>query len=110
MDKGEGVPRELQEETENSINESLALLSAWHNKSQGRIRYCFAPRFAISCSRGLLSRVAQLAVEHDVMVHTHASENRTECELVEQDSGMRNIQYLDSLGLTGRHVALAHCI
>jgi 5-methylthioadenosine/S-adenosylhomocysteine deaminase len=110
MDKGDGVPRELQEETENSINESLALLSAWQNQSQGRIRYCFAPRFAISCSRGLLSRVAQLAVDHGVMVHTHASENRTECELVEQDSGMRNIQYLDSLGLTGRHVALAHCI
>ena len=44
------------------------------------------------------------------MVHTHASENRTECELVQQESGLRNIIYLDSVGLTGRHVALAHCV
>ena len=44
------------------------------------------------------------------MVHTHASENRTECELVQQESGVRNIVYLDQVGLTGRHVALAHCV
>jgi 5-methylthioadenosine/S-adenosylhomocysteine deaminase len=44
------------------------------------------------------------------MVHTHASENKHECELVERDSGLRNISYLNSLGLTGRHVALAHCV
>jgi 5-methylthioadenosine/S-adenosylhomocysteine deaminase len=44
------------------------------------------------------------------MVHTHASENRTECELVQQESGLRNVAYLDSLGLTGRHVAFAHCV
>jgi 5-methylthioadenosine/S-adenosylhomocysteine deaminase len=44
------------------------------------------------------------------MVHTHASENRNECELVERDSGLRNVAYLDSLGLTGSHVVLAHCV
>lgn len=110
MDKGEEVPRELFENTESSITESLALLNAWHGKEHNRLRYCFAPRFAISCTRGLLSQVAALARQHDVMIHTHASENRTECQLVEQESGMRNISYLDSVGLTGPHVALAHCI
>ena len=30
--------------------------------------------------------------------------------MVEQETGLRNITYLDSLGLTGRHVALAHCV
>src|ERR1044072_9997370 len=44
------------------------------------------------------------------MIHTHASENTTECRMVEQETGLRNIVYLDSVGLTGRHVALAHCI
>jgi 5-methylthioadenosine/S-adenosylhomocysteine deaminase len=110
MDKGDEVPLALQEKTENSIEESLALLEEWHGKAGGRIRYCFAPRFAISCTRELLERVAGLARARGVMIHTHASENRTECELVEQESGLRNIAYLDSLGLTGRHVALAHCV
>ncbi|HEU4931688.1 MAG TPA: 5'-deoxyadenosine deaminase [Pyrinomonadaceae bacterium] len=110
MDKGEEVPRALQEQTGNSIDESLALLDEWHGKAGGRIRYCFAPRFAVSCTRELLEKVAQLARTRGVMIHTHASENRTECEMVEQETGLRNINYLDSVGLTGRHVALAHCV
>ena len=110
MDKGDEVPLPLQEQTENSIAESVALLEEWHGRAGGRIRYCFAPRFAISCTRELLQQVAVLARERGVMIHTHASENRTECELVEQESGLRNIIYLDSVGLTGRHVALAHCV
>jgi 5-methylthioadenosine/S-adenosylhomocysteine deaminase len=110
MDKGEEVPAELHEDTEASIEESLALLEKWHGKADGRVRFCFAPRFAVSCTPELLSKVARLARERGVLVHTHASENRHECELVEQATGLRNITYLDSLGLTGRHVALAHCI
>ena len=110
MDKGDEVPRALQEQTANSIDESLALLEEWHGKANGRIRYCFAPRFAVSCTRELLEKVAQLAMARGVMIHTHASENTTECEMVEQETGLRNITYLDSLGLTGRHVALAHCV
>lgn len=110
MDKGDEVPSALQEQTARSIEESLALLDEWHGRADGRIRYCFAPRFAISCTRELLERVARLARERGVMIHTHASENRTECEMVESDTGMRNIAYLDSLGLIGPHVALAHCV
>ena len=110
MDKGDEVPAELQEQTAHSIDESIALLETWHGKAGGRIRYCFAPRFAVSCTRDLLERVGALARAHGVMVHTHASENRTECEIVQQESGLRNIAYLDSVGLTGRHVALAHCV
>ena len=110
MDKGEGVPSALHEETERSVQESVTLLEAWHGKADGRIRFCFAPRFAVSCTRELLSQVAELARDRGVMVHTHASENRSECELVERETGMRNIAYLDSVGLSGRHIALAHCI
>jgi len=110
MDKGDEVPRALQEQTANSIDESLALLEEWHGKANGRIRYCFAPRFAVSCTRELLEKVAQLARARGVMIHTHASENTKECEMVEQETGLRNITYLDRLGLSGRHVALAHCV
>jgi len=110
MDKGDDVPAALHEDTEASIRESLALLEAWHGKADGRIRYCFAPRFALSCTRELLTRVAQLARERNVIVHSHASENRNECALVESETGLRNVAYLDSIGLSGRHVVLAHCV
>ncbi len=110
MDKGAEVPPHLQEDTEASITASLALLEKWHGQADGRIHYCFAPRFAISCTATLLSTVAQLARQRGVMIHTHASENKTECEIVEQETGMRNIAYLESVGISGKHVALAHCV
>jgi 5-methylthioadenosine/S-adenosylhomocysteine deaminase len=110
MDKGAEVPPGLQEKTANSIAAALELLHKWDGKANGRIHYCFAPRFAISCTSELLSAVAQLARERGVMIHTHASENKTECALVEQDTGMRNIAYLQSVGISGKHVALAHCV
>jgi 5-methylthioadenosine/S-adenosylhomocysteine deaminase len=110
MDKGDDVPQALHEETENSIRESLSLLEAWHGKADGRIGYCFAPRFALSCSPELLSQVGKLARERGVIVHTHASENRNECTFVESETGQRNVTYLDSLGLSGTHVVLAHCV
>jgi 5-methylthioadenosine/S-adenosylhomocysteine deaminase len=110
MDTGDEVPAELFERTEDSVRESLALIEAWHGRAGGRVRACFAPRFAVSCTRGLLEQVARLSRERGVLVHTHASENRTEIELVERATGMRNIVYLSALGLTAPHVALAHCI
>ena len=110
MDKGGDVPAGLREETEDSVRESLALLEKWHGRAGGRVRYCFAPRFAVSCTRGLLERVALLARERGVMVHTHASENLSEIELVERETGMRNVAYLDAVGVSGPHVLLAHCV
>jgi 5-methylthioadenosine/S-adenosylhomocysteine deaminase len=110
MDRGDDVPRELYEETHESVQESLRLIDKWHGRADGRIRCCFAPRFAISCTRELLNEVARLARERGVMIHTHAAENKNECEMVERETGMRNVAYLDSLGISGAHVMLAHCI
>jgi cytosine/adenosine deaminase-related metal-dependent hydrolase len=110
MDKGSEVPGPLREKTEESLKEALALIEKWQGASDGRIRCCFAPRFALSCTEELLKQVAQLAVECGVIIHTHASENRQEIEMVERETGKRNIIYLDSVGLTGSHVVLAHCV
>jgi len=110
MDKGEEVPAGLLEKTLESIRESVALIEQWHGAAAGRVHCCFAPRFAVSCTRELLSEVASLAKKHHVMIHTHASENKKECELVEGETGRRNVAYLDSLGISGAHVVLAHCV
>jgi 5-methylthioadenosine/S-adenosylhomocysteine deaminase len=110
MDQGDGVPSELHEDTQESIRESLALIEKWHGTAGGRVRCCFAPRFAISCTFELLSKVSELATQLQVMIHTHASENRKECEMVETETGLRNVAYLDSLGISGAHVVLAHCV
>ncbi|MFC0559722.1 5'-deoxyadenosine deaminase [Halalkalibacter alkalisediminis] len=110
MDKGEEVPKKLQENTHQSIQESVDLLEKWHNYDNGRIKYAFSPRFVVSCTKTLLEEVAHLSASYGVNVHTHASENVGEIRIVEESTGMKNIEYLDHIGLANDRLILAHCV
>lgn len=110
IDCGPEVPGPLMEATDRSLEESVRLMERWHGHDGGRIRYGFAPRFVVTCSERLLREVAALAERNDVHIHTHASENRAEIAYVEADRGMRNVLYLDHVGLVHDRVVLAHCI
>lgn len=110
MDHGTEVPLALQEKTEQSLQESLDLLQKWNGKANGRIQYAFCPRFVVSCTEELLVGVRDLSDEYGVLVHTHASENQTEISIVEAERGMRNIVYLDHIGLARPNLVLAHSI
>ncbi|MBI4409863.1 MAG: 5'-deoxyadenosine deaminase [Gemmatimonadetes bacterium] len=110
MDEGDEVPPGLRERTDASLRESLDLLERWDGAEGGRIHYCFAPRFALTSSDALLREVARSARERGVLVHTHASESRAECALVQSRRGASNIAYLHRLGLTESRLLLAHCV
>ena len=110
-DPGAPVPARLQEDTQRSIDESIALRKRWDGAENGRLRAAFAPRFAVSCSRELLESVAGLSSADRVLVHTHASESRDEIAIVKQISGgLTNLRYLASLGLATPHLCVAHCV
>jgi 5-methylthioadenosine/S-adenosylhomocysteine deaminase len=111
MDSSDGVPARLREQTLASIDESVALRRRWDGAAGGRLRAAFAPRFAVSCSRELLEAVAALSKTDRVIVHTHASENRDEIEIVRKLSGgQSNIEYLASTGLASDRLCTAHCV
>ncbi|MGI6226833.1 MAG: 5'-deoxyadenosine deaminase [Peptococcales bacterium] len=110
MDFGSEVPQTLQETTKESLEQSVNLLEKWHGYNDGLIQYAFAPRFIISCSEGLLKEVGRLAKYYNVKIHTHSSENQSECKLVEELFGMRNVKCFEKLGLIGPNLILAHCI
>jgi len=104
-------PEGLLEATEAGLDESEELIEAYHGAFDDRIRYAVTPRFAVSCTEACLRGCRDLADKYDgVRIHTHASENRSEIETVESDTGMRNIHWLDEVGLTGEDVVLAHCV
>ena len=110
MDDQETAPEGLVQPTATAIGEAVELAETWEGRNGGRLRYCLAPRFAVSCTENLLREVGELAAKHGWRIHTHASENLQEVALVEQRSGRRNITYLNDVGCTGEHVGLAHCI
>ena len=110
MDVGAGAPSALLEDPDRSLSNAAEIGQRWHGAAGGRLRYAVAPRFALSCSTGLLRGCADLAREHGWLLQTHAAENRDEVEEVRALSGMGNIEFLDNHGLVGDDVVLAHGI
>ncbi len=111
MDAGSAVPEGLRESTAESLAHSISLMERWHGTHDNRLRYAFAPRFVLSCTPELLREVARLAREHGVRIHTHASENAKETEAVRQyTGGQDNVAFFHTVGLSGPHVTLAHCV
>jgi cytosine/adenosine deaminase-related metal-dependent hydrolase len=110
MDADEAVPRRLLEKTRASIDESLALAARWNGRANGRLRAAFAPRFAVSCSRALLEEVGRLSKARQMLVHTHASENRDEIALVRSRTGKQNIEYFEQVGVASPRLCVAHCV
>jgi 5-methylthioadenosine/S-adenosylhomocysteine deaminase len=102
-------PDGLLEDTDAALSETERLIQEYHGSYDGRIQYAVTPRFAVSCTEECLRRSRDIADKYDgVRIHTHASENQDEIKTVEEDTGMRNIHWLDEVGLTGEDVVLAH--
>jgi 5-methylthioadenosine/S-adenosylhomocysteine deaminase len=104
------IPPGLRETTQHSLDESARLIKRWHGAAGDRLRYAYAPRFVLSCTDELLREVGVQAKARDVGIHTHASENRGEVDLVRQRFGKENIVVLDELGLLGPSTCIAHGI
>jgi len=110
MDADAAVPKRLLQQARTAIDESLDLHRRWNGASGGRIRAAFAPRFAVSCSRDLLEEVGSLSAGIGALVHTHASEQQAEIAIVERQTGMRNIEYFEAIGLASERLCAAHCV
>ncbi len=108
MDGAEHAPGPLSEDTDESIRESLRLHDRWDGAADGRIRYAFAPRFAISCTSTLLRGVAEAAADLRCPIHTHSSETEFENQFTHDRYGMSNVAFLEDVGITGDRSVFAH--
>src|SRR6266536_19391 len=104
MDSGDNPPA-LREPTDRALAESADLCAKWHGAADGRLRYCFAPRFAPSCTGPLLRAVSDLAAKAGAVIHTHAAETPVELQIVRRETGQDELAYLDSVGISGPRAA-----
>ncbi|MBI3300163.1 MAG: amidohydrolase family protein [Elusimicrobia bacterium] len=95
-----------------SLQESGELCARWNGAAEGRLRYAYTPRFALSCSRELMRAAGAEAARRGAFVQTHLSESRAEIAAVRRDfPEARN--YADvygEAGLLGPRTLLAHGI
>jgi cytosine/adenosine deaminase-related metal-dependent hydrolase len=110
MDDPENTPANLRASAEEGLAETERLRRAFHGTEDGRLSVAVQPRFAVSCTDRLLRRAAEYAAGQGLILHTHASENRGEVEMVGRRTGMGNIAYLESVGLLTERTCLAHAV
>ena len=67
------------------------------------------PHAVYTCSEETLLKSKEIAEEHDVMLHIHLSETRSEVESFAKSCGQSPVEYLDSLGFLSDRVVAAHC-
>ena len=100
---------------EAGIRASADLAARWNGRDGGRLHHAFTPRFAPSCSAGMLRASARLAAESGSLWQTHLSEDPGELEAV-RAAFPEARDYLDvydragALGPGGPRALFAHAI
>ena len=90
------------------IEEAEPFIRRW--KNDDLIVPAVGPHAVYTCSEETLSRALDLAEKHDVMIHVHLSETRSEVESFAKNRGKSPVEYLDSLGFLSDRVVAAHCV
>jgi guanine deaminase len=95
-----------------SLRQSDDLATRWHGRDDGRLRYAFTPRFAVSCTADMLTESAALAARHGAYVQTHLSEDTGEVEEVRRlfPEAVDYLDVYDRAGALGPRTILAHAI
>lgn len=102
---------DFKSDTKTELNEIYQLAKTYHNTSNEKIKYGFAPRFVLSCSEELLKESFEMKKDFiGSLYHTHSSENKNEVAEVRRRHNKENIEYFDSIGVVDDHSVLAHCI
>ncbi|PVG84537.1 guanine deaminase [Nocardioides gansuensis] len=91
-----------------AYDDSIALAKRWHGV--GRSRYAVIPRFALSCTDGLLASCAAVLAEvPDALATSHVNENPREIATVaELCDGRSYVETYWASGLLGPRTVLAH--
>jgi len=97
---------------DNAIRASGELCERWHGAADGRLRYAFTPRFAVSCTADMLRESAALAEHYDATWQTHLSEDAREMATVAEHfpGAIDYLDVYDQAGGLGRKALFAHSI
>ncbi len=106
------VPDELMVPIEQTQDETLALIDAWHRPTEedALVRVVLGPSAPFTCSERLLRWIAAQSEHYDLAVETHISETAWEVEQSIQLVGTTPLAYLERFGLLERPLAAVHCV
>jgi len=110
------APDSMLRDAGECIAETESLLNDWPSQPEqrspgNRVSSAVTPRFAITCSEGLLKAAGDLAKKHDAYVQTHLAEMLPELDTVAKlHSGPDYTSVYHRAGLLSPRTLLGHCI
>ncbi|MBW2065088.1 MAG: amidohydrolase [Deltaproteobacteria bacterium] len=93
---------------ENGFKYTEALIGKW--KGDPLVSIAVEPHSLFTCSPGILTRAKEMALEHDVPLILHLAETRSELEEIRKRYGRSPVEHLQTLGLLGPRLIVAHCV
>lgn len=105
---GASVPESMMMTSEQAYQRNVALVERW--RDQDRVKAWLSLRQIIVCTPDLIKAMAAAARELDVKIHTHLCEGIYEIDYALENFGRRPTEYLDDLGVLGRHLHCAHSV
>lgn len=101
---------DLWEDIDEVFADVRRLHSAWHGKENGRLRLDVGPNVHWGIEGRNAIRMAELADELGIGIHTHTAESEEELSLTLEPYGMRHLEWFASLGILDSKFQLAHCV
>ena len=98
-------------ETKEAVARSAAFLKTWHGRLNGRVRAWAMPFSAETCSADLLRALKRVADDHGTSLTLHhGSGAKARQDYQSRHGSPSPTQYLESIGVLGRNVVLAHVL
>ncbi len=92
------------------LDDLTRLFDEWHGAADGRIHIANGPLVPWRCSAETLRRTAELARRHNAITHCHINETQDEVAMTLRETGLRPIEWFDSLGILGMAGANFHAV
>ena len=110
-DDGLIFPAELVQDRDTIMADTERLIGAYHDRSpHAMTRIVAGPSGSSVATPGLMEAAAELAERHDVRMTTHLSQFAGEEEWSLGYFGMRQVDWLESVGWGSSRAWVAHCI
>lgn len=110
MDCGEGLPKVWQRTMEEELSKQMEDFEAFHNTADGRVQVWFGLRTIYNNTDELIVRTKELADKHQVGVHMHVAEAKSEVEYVKEKYGEPTVTHLHRLGVLDKNLLAVHTV
>ncbi|MGQ0441863.1 MAG: TRZ/ATZ family hydrolase [Methylophilaceae bacterium] len=101
-------PTGYANDADSYIQQGMDARDQWREETL--ISFSFAPHAPYTISDSTFQRIATLAEQVNIGVHTHMHETQNEIQESERTHGLRPLARLHNLGLLGPGLTLAHCV